>query len=133
MCTGDSVVCRNADHTCKHPSRLTAPVLPIGMVGLKCEDEDMRAHVEAFPDLPCFLSRLEQRWSDVPEAFVARAPGRLDVMGGISDYSGGLVMQMPIKEACFAAVCLQSSPRIQITSFRQPGQISTYGTHQNPI
>ena len=26
--------------------------------------------------------------------FVARAPGRLDVMGGIADYSGSLVLQV---------------------------------------
>ncbi|CAA6671179.1 unnamed protein product [Spirodela intermedia] len=38
------------------------------------------------------------------EIFVARAPGRLDVMGGIADYSGSLVLQMPIKEACHVAV-----------------------------
>ncbi|KAL5974204.1 D-arabinose 1-dehydrogenase (NAD(P)(+)) [Asimina triloba] len=36
--------------------------------------------------------------------FIARAPGRLDVMGGIADYSGSLVLQMPIREACHAAV-----------------------------
>ena len=36
--------------------------------------------------------------------FVARAPGRLDVMGGIADYSGSLVLQMPIAEACHVAV-----------------------------
>lgn len=41
-------------------------------------------------------------WEDV--LFVARAPGRLDVMGGIADYSGSLVLQMPIKEACHVAV-----------------------------
>lgn len=35
---------------------------------------------------------------------VARAPGRLDVMGGIADYSGSLVLQRPIAEATFAAV-----------------------------
>ncbi|KAJ4848445.1 D-arabinose 1-dehydrogenase (NAD(P)(+)), partial [Turnera subulata] len=34
---------------------------------------------------------------------VARAPGRLDVMGGIADYSGSLVLQMPIREACHVA------------------------------
>lgn len=28
------------------------------------------------------------------EVFVARAPGRLDVMGGIADYSGSLVLQV---------------------------------------
>ncbi|TQD86798.1 hypothetical protein C1H46_027671 [Malus baccata] len=38
------------------------------------------------------------------EIFVARAPGRLDVMGGIADYSGSLVLQMPIKEACHVAI-----------------------------
>lgn len=26
---------------------------------------------------------------------MARAPGRLDVMGGIADYSGSLVLQVP--------------------------------------
>ena len=30
------------------------------------------------------------------EIFVARAPGRLDVMGGIADYSGSLVLQVNI-------------------------------------
>ncbi|XP_059645204.1 L-arabinokinase isoform X3 [Cornus florida] len=38
------------------------------------------------------------------EIFVSRAPGRLDVMGGIADYSGSLVLQMPIREACHVAV-----------------------------
>ncbi|KAK9265993.1 hypothetical protein L1049_012493 [Liquidambar formosana] len=38
------------------------------------------------------------------EIFIARAPGRLDVMGGIADYSGSLVLQMPIREACHVAV-----------------------------
>lgn len=35
---------------------------------------------------------------------IARAPGRLDVMGGIADYSGSLVLQMPIREAAVVAV-----------------------------
>eukprot|EP00897_Mesotaenium_endlicherianum_P001404 jgi/Mesen1/1291/ME000013S00789 len=42
------------------------------------------------------------RWDD--ELYVARAPGRLDVMGGIADYSGSLVLQMPIREACHVAL-----------------------------
>jgi L-arabinokinase len=32
------------------------------------------------------------------EKFIGNAPGRLDVMGGIADYSGSLVLQMPIRE-----------------------------------
>ncbi len=38
------------------------------------------------------------------DVFVARAPGRLDVMGGIADYSGSLVLQLPIGRATHAAV-----------------------------
>lgn len=34
----------------------------------------------------------------------ARAPGRLDVMGGVADYSGSIVLEMPIAEACCAAI-----------------------------
>ncbi len=32
------------------------------------------------------------RWSE--PVIVTRAPGRLDVMGGIADYSGSLVLQV---------------------------------------
>jgi len=39
---------------------------------------------------------------------VTRAPGRLDVMGGIADYSGSLVLQLPIREA--TRVALQRDP-----------------------
>uniref|UniRef100_A0A0D9WTU1 GHMP kinase N-terminal domain-containing protein n=1 Tax=Leersia perrieri TaxID=77586 RepID=A0A0D9WTU1_9ORYZ len=38
------------------------------------------------------------------EMYIARAPGRLDVMGGIADYSGSLVLQLPLREACHVAV-----------------------------
>jgi galactokinase len=41
--------------------------------------------------------------------YVARAPGRLDVMGGIADYSGSLVLEMPIAEAAFVAMQSASS------------------------
>jgi galactokinase len=47
---------------------------------------------------------------------VSRAPGRLDVMGGIADYSGSLVLQLPIKEATFAAVQPGLDNRIRIIS-----------------
>ena len=38
---------------------------------------------------------------------VTRAPGRLDVMGGIADYSGSLVLQLPIAQACHVALQVQ--------------------------
>jgi L-arabinokinase len=47
---------------------------------------------------------------------IARAPGRLDVMGGIADYSGSLVLELPIAEAAFAAVQVVNSPGITIVT-----------------
>lgn len=42
----------------------------------------------------------------------ASAPGRLDVIGGIADYSGSLVLEMPIQEA--TRVTLASRPDLTI-------------------
>jgi L-arabinokinase len=53
--------------------------------------------------------------------FIARAPGRLDVMGGIADYSGALVLQWPIREATRVAVRPWTEPRISITSVGHSG------------
>ncbi|HXW08382.1 MAG TPA: galactokinase family protein [Vicinamibacterales bacterium] len=53
--------------------------------------------------------------------FVARAPGRLDVMGGIADYSGALVLQWPIREATRVAVRPWSERRLAITSIGRGG------------
>lgn len=47
---------------------------------------------------------------------VARAPGRLDVMGGIADYSGSLVLQMPIQAAALAAVQSNESGEVVAVS-----------------
>jgi galactokinase len=46
---------------------------------------------------------------------VSRAPGRLDVMGGIADYTGSLVCEMPLD--CAAAVALQERDDRQIQAF----------------
>jgi len=79
------------------------------------------------PDVAAFvetLNKLDQ--SPSPEArglfdsksrlVVARAPGRLDVMGGIADYSGSLVLELPILEATFAALQRQTDRRLTIIS-----------------
>src|SRR5271166_1608142 len=47
---------------------------------------------------------------------VARAPGRLDVMGGIADYSGSLVLQLPLAEATLAAVQAADDGQLRIAS-----------------
>ena len=44
--------------------------------------------------------------------YVSRAPGRLDLMGGNVDYTGGLVFQSTIREATWAAVQRRDDQRI---------------------
>jgi galactokinase len=74
-------------------------------------------------DVEDFLSLL----NDLPEEiqplfdpeqtlYVARAPGRLDMMGGIADYSGSLVLQLPIARATHAAVALTTDRCLRIVS-----------------
>jgi len=50
------------------------------------------------------------------EIYVARAPGRLDVMGGIADYSGSLVLEMPIAEAALVALQKDNARTLKIVS-----------------
>jgi len=48
--------------------------------------------------------------------YVARAPGRIDLMGGNVDYTGGLVFQATIREATWAAVQLRADDRIRFVN-----------------
>jgi galactokinase len=48
--------------------------------------------------------------------FVTRAPGRLDLMGGIADYSGSLVLELPIASATHAALQLRPERRLVVVS-----------------
>lgn len=75
---------------------------------------------EAFIDL---LSRLVAPGGALDGFFtsdssvcIARAPGRLDVMGGIADYSGSLVLELPIAEGVCAAAQLHSEPEVWVAS-----------------
>src|SRR6266852_5247381 len=53
------------------------------------------------------------------ELVVTRAPGRLDVMGGIADYSGSLVLELPIQEATFVALQRDSERMLKIVSLSE--------------
>jgi galactokinase len=64
-------------------------------------------------------SRFFDRDADV---FVARAPGRLDVMGGIADYSGSLVLQRPTAEATWAAFQPTDQGSLRVLSFGTPNR-----------
>jgi galactokinase len=45
---------------------------------------------------------------------IARAPGRLDLMGGNDDYTGGLVFEATIAEATFCAAQRRAEPIVYI-------------------
>lgn len=64
-------------------------------------------------------------WDD--DVIITRAPGRLDVMGGIADYSGSLVLQMPIAEACHVALQRQPCDRQRLWKHMQARSSSRLG------
>src|SRR4030095_6562191 len=78
----------------------------------------------ALRDLDDFADRVRRGVFDLRgdgPVFVSRAPGRLDVMGGIADYSGSLVLQWPIREATRVALRPWSERRVAIISIGQNG------------
>jgi galactokinase len=56
----------------------------------------------------------------------ARAPGRLDVMGGIADYSGSLTLELPTAEAAFVVVQKTGGRRVRIVS-------ASFGSERPPL
>lgn len=53
--------------------------------------------------------------------FVARAPGRLDLMGGIADYSGSLVLELPLAAATLVAAQPQEETAVTLRSLPAGG------------
>lgn len=78
--------------------------------------------MSATADLSRFVERLRMGRLFEPGAqiAIARAPGRLDVMGGIADYSGSLVLQRPIAEGTCAAVQRIDRPVLELISAGRP-------------
>ena len=63
---------------------------------------------EPLPDLARLLQQLNEQadfFANERPLLLARAPGRLDLMGGIADYSGSLVLELPL--ACATYVLAQ--------------------------
>ncbi len=52
---------------------------------------------------------------DIP-VYYASSPGRLDVMGGIADYSGSLLLQMPVKQTTTISLQKRTDNKIKIKS-----------------
>ncbi|MEZ4711134.1 MAG: galactokinase family protein [Caldilineaceae bacterium] len=81
----------------------------------------------ALPDVASFIDLLNQLgqhplpavrtlFDPAADILVTRAPGRMDLMGGIADYSGSLVLQLPIREATLAAIQLTAERTLTIVS-----------------
>jgi galactokinase len=77
---------------------------------------DTAPFIQSLNALPADLDHF---FSDSREVFVTRAPGRLDLMGGIADYSGSLVLQLPIASAAHVALQRSTDRRLQIISLPQ--------------
>lgn len=58
----------------------------------------------------------EEYFKNSDEVFEASASGRMDVMGGIADYSGSLLLQMPIKEKTFISLSKRNDGVLNIYS-----------------
>jgi L-arabinokinase len=71
--------------------------------------------------IPTLLSRSKSELSaefDFSKSIrISRAPGRLDVMGGIADYTGSLVCEMTLDRAAAVALQERADREVQIFSF----------------
>jgi galactokinase len=65
-----------------------------------------------------FLQTCQRYWPQhQPRPRVAaRAPGRLDCMGGMADFSGTLALQMPIERAVYVAAGHRSDQKVHVQS-----------------
>jgi len=59
---------------------------------------------------------LKSFFGENQEVIYASAPGRLDVMGGIADYSGSLLLQMPIRQRTTVYLAHRSDNQLRVRS-----------------
>ena len=97
------------------------------------------------PDVAAFVATLNAHadfFRREAAITVARAPGRLDLMGGIADYSGSLVLQLPLAAATFAAAQPTSDGCLTVRSLAPIGpdaddevtvRLETLATHGGPL
>lgn len=75
--------------------------------------------VRPYPEVERFITLLEASpgfFEQGRPVYIARAPGRLDVIGGIADYSGSLVLEMPLASATLVAVQATQEDTLTIQS-----------------
>src|SRR5215204_6499579 len=87
---------------------------------------DVRAFIETLGALAGHTApELRELFDPRAEVFVARAPGRLDVMGGIADYSGSLVLELPIAEATLVALQMGEERRLRVYTLMEDARGGT--------
>ncbi len=64
--------------------------------------------------------------------YSASSPGRLDVMGGVADYSGSLLLQMPIRERVNVKLQKRKDGWIHIHT-KADGRDATFSIHWNEL
>ena len=78
------------------------------------------AELLSLSPVPVLIDRMRQELSAsfVPgrPARISRAPGRLDVMGGIADYTGSLVCELPLDRAAAVALQDRDDANLQVIS-----------------
>jgi len=74
--------------------------------------------LDLFQALPSADRRLRTFLARERPLYIARAPGRLDVMGGIADYSGARVLELPLACSTFALVQAQERRHCDIATRR---------------
>ena len=101
--------------SCTDWSRICRPVTS----GIRAFAANSKATMER-ADFTEFLQLLHgpaHEFVGAGECTIARAPGRLDVMGGVADYSGGVVLEGTLAEAAFAAVRRRSDGQVRLWSW----------------
>lgn len=74
---------------------------------------------QALPDVERFLTVLNAQddfFAAQSPLYIGRAPGRLDLMGGIADYSGSLVLELPLAVATWVAIQPTDEPVVTLFS-----------------
>jgi galactokinase len=90
---------------------------------------DVLADADAF----CAGLRRHELFASGEPVFVARAPGRFDVLGGIADYAGGLVLGLPIRAAALAAAQAASDGQVTAVSGRRRLTLASADLAESPL
>jgi galactokinase len=73
----------------------------------------------ADPELLAVVPVVQERsdfFDETRPIVLARAPGRIDVMGGFADYSGSLVLELPLRAATWVAAQACPAPTVTLLS-----------------